>query len=54
MKQLVRKLLGGRPMRFVEYCFTDCVVGKAVNLYEDTLGRRWLAFGPWSLDRMRK
>lgn len=54
MKQLARKLLGGRPMRFVEYRFTDYVAGKTVNLYEDTLGRRWLAFGRWSLGRMRE
>lgn len=47
------RILGGRPMRLIEPLFTDTVSGKAVGLYEDTLGRQWMAEGPWSLFRVR-
>lgn len=39
-------------MKLVGPMFTDHVSGKAVNLYEDTQGRHWMAEGPWSLFRV--
>lgn len=46
-------LFNGRPMRLVEHLFIDRVSGDSVGLYEDTLGRFWMASGPWSLFRIR-
>jgi len=48
----LRKLLGGRPMRFFKFEFTDICTGNRVNKYVDTLGRYWLAESRWSLFRV--
>lgn len=47
------KLLGGRPMSFVQMRFVDTVTGKMVNLYADVYGRLWLATDRWGWDRER-
>jgi hypothetical protein len=49
---LIKRLLGGRPMKHEGCAFVDVVVGKEVNRYTDTLGRKWLAFNRWSLFRV--
>lgn len=46
--------LGGRPMKLIRPLFTDCVSGESVGLYEDTLGRQWMAAGRWALFRVRR
>lgn len=43
---------GGRPMTFDGFAFTDVVVNQPVCYWRDTFGRRWLAFGAWSLFRV--
>ena len=53
-RHLLPSILGGRPMTFVQYRFTDVVVHKPVNLYVDHKGRRWLAFSKWSIFRVRR
>lgn len=45
-------LTGGRPMKFMDFRFTDVVNSKPVHLYEDRNGRTWLAHGPWSWFRV--
>lgn len=50
----IRKILGGRPMRFDQSHFRDRISGDMVNFYTDTLGRRWLATSSWSLFRVRR
>lgn len=52
--QILKKLLGGRPMKFVEFRFRDIVSHRCVNLYTDSLGRHWQAESPWSLFRVRQ
>jgi hypothetical protein len=52
VKDLIAKLLGGRPMTFVCACFTDVCDGKKVNRYVDYYGRPWLATSRWSLFRV--
>ena len=51
--KVIYRLTGGRPMRllFSGY-FTSVVSAKRVNLYEDRLGRRWMATGKWALFRV--
>lgn len=49
---ILHRLLGGRPMRFVRFCFTDVVNGQPVNFYYDRFGRPWLAHHRWSLFRV--
>lgn len=46
------KLLGGRPMQCIDQLFIDRISGEAVNLYEDRLGRRWMANTRWALFRV--
>ena len=47
------KLFGGRPMKVVEpHYFTDAVSGQRVGIYCDTLGRHWMATGPWDWFRV--
>ncbi len=46
-------LTGGRPMTFVQSCFVDSVVHRAVNIYRDRLGRMWLAYSEWGSFRVR-
>lgn len=41
-------LLGGRPMEYLGFDFTDAVTGESVNRYRDRFGRTWLANHPWS------
>ena len=48
MNRLISKLLGGRPMRYIQYEFTDVVDGSPVNLYEDKFGRLWHATNKWA------
>ena len=45
-------LLGGRPMQWLSFAFTDSVSGKPVHYWRDRLGRYWLASGKWSLFRV--
>jgi hypothetical protein len=54
VKALLKKLLDGRPMRRTGYAFTDRVSGRAVYDFVDTLGRKWMAEGPWSLFRVER
>lgn len=49
---LLQRILGGRPMRRVEYAFTDRVTGKPVFRWKDSLGRYWLAEHAWALFRV--
>jgi hypothetical protein len=46
-------LTGGRPMKHVEFLFTDVVSGRGVHSFIDCYGRRWMAEGPWSWFRVR-
>lgn len=52
LTNILNTLSGGRPMQRVEHRFTDVVSGKPVYLYEDRLGRRWLAEHGWSIFRV--
>lgn len=45
------KLFGGRPMRCEGFAFTDVVVNRPVYYWRDSLGRHWMAFHRWSLNR---
>ena len=36
------------------YGFFDNVVHRHVFYWRDRLGRRWMAFGPWSLFRVER
>lgn len=47
------KAIGGRPMIYLDFAFTDKVSGKAVNYYQDRLGRCWMANGKWSAFRVK-
>lgn len=55
LKQKLRilglKLLGGRPMSYIQMLFRDQVTGKMVNLYVDVYGRTWMATSRWGWDR---
>lgn len=51
--QILKKLLGGRPMTLTGQLFVDKDSGKDVHLYHDYLGRHWLAESRWSLFRVR-
>jgi len=48
----VKRLLGGRPMKFVTFMFTDVVSGKKVNIYRDSLERFWMAENKWGWFRV--
>lgn len=50
----LKKLLGGRPMRRESCLFVDQCNGGEVNLYTDTLGRKWMAQSPWALFRVAR
>lgn len=39
-------------MKFLGFAFTDCVSGRCVFYWRDTLGRKWMAEGAWSLFRV--
>jgi hypothetical protein len=54
LERALRLLLGGRPMRFEKFAFTDVVSGLPVNYYTDTLGRKWMANTAWSLFRVER
>lgn len=49
---MLKKLLGGRPMRRTSFAFTDVVSGKPVYYFIDRLGRRWLAEHRWARFRI--
>jgi hypothetical protein len=51
---ILRRLLGGRPMKLEGCAFIDQVSGEEVNHYTDTLGRKWLANHSWSLFRVER
>ena len=40
-------------LKFVSFKFTDIVSGKAVNLYVDGCGDRWLKESRWSFFRVK-
>ena len=52
VKWLVSRVTGGRPMKRIEYRFTDLISGSPVYYYEDTFGRVWLATDAWSWFRV--
>lgn len=54
LSKALSRLTGGRPMHSPEHRFTDVVSGRPVYLWQDTLGRSWLAEGAWSLFRVPK
>lgn len=47
----MNRLLGGRPMKLLDFAFIDKVSGRSVFYWRDRLGRIWLAEGAWSLFR---
>lgn len=47
----ISAFLGGRPMFYLGYLFTDKVTGHRVNRYRDTHGREWMATTIWGWDR---
>lgn len=49
---ILKKILGGRPMKYDGFAFTDIVSGHFVYAWTDTLGRRWLAEHSWSWFRV--
>lgn len=49
---ILKKILGGRPMKCDGFAFTDIVSGHSVYAWTDTLGRRWLAEYSWSWFRV--
>lgn len=49
---LLKQLLGGRPMIYQGCAFVDCISGNEVNRFTDTLGRKWLAESKWSFFRV--
>lgn len=49
---VIKKILGGRPMTRITHEFRDYVSGQDVYRWKDTLGRFWLAEGRWSLFRV--
>jgi hypothetical protein len=49
---LLKKLLGGRPMRREAFAFNDQCSGASVGYYIDSLGRRWMAENRWALFRV--
>ena len=51
---LIKNLLGGRPMRKQGALFVDRVSGESVNHYIDTLGRHWMAASAWAFFRVAK
>ncbi len=53
MPRLFKLLTGGRPMMRNGLAFRDTVTGVFVYFWVDTLGRRWIAEGPWDLQRVR-
>jgi hypothetical protein len=52
VKRLVGYVTGGRPMKRLNYLFTDHISGNPVYYYEDTFGRVWMATSAWSLIRV--
>ena len=52
VKRLRAYVTGGRPMKRVEYRFTDMITGHPVYYYEDTFGRIWMATSAWALFRV--
>jgi hypothetical protein len=54
IKCFIATILGGRPMYYDGFAFTDIVSGFSVNHFTDRLGRRWLANNRWSLFRVQK
>lgn len=50
--QTLNRLTGGRPMKYINESFRDIVDGRMVNLYEDGMGRKWLAHHRWALFRV--
>lgn len=45
-------LTGGRPMRHRKELFYDGIARRMVHMFEDRLGRQWMAFGAWSMFRV--
>lgn len=54
LKVLIANILGGRPMYYDGFAFTDIVDGAAVKYYTDRFGRRWLANNAWSIFRVQR
>jgi hypothetical protein len=50
--EIIKQILGGRPMKCNGYAFTDVVSGERVKYFTDTLGRKWLANNAWSFFRV--
>ena len=54
VKQFLAYATGGRPMRRLDYRFTDHISGDPVYYYEDTFGRIWMATSAWALFRVAR
>lgn len=50
--ELIKQILGGRPMKCNGGAFVDNISGEYVKYFTDTLGRKWLATSAWSLFRV--
>lgn len=51
---LRQRLLGGRPMDYVDYAFMDSVAHKPVFYWRDCYGRCWMAYTRWGWFRVRR
>lgn len=49
----INRLLGGRPMTYIGYAFTDVIIDQPVYYWRDSYGRVWLANNRWGLFRVR-
>ena len=54
VKRFLAYATGGRPMKRLDYRFTDHISGDPVYYYEDTFGRIWMATSAWALFRVAK
>lgn len=52
LKKTFFTLTGGRPMKEVEFYFTDKKSNQPVYRFQDGLGRYWMAHGKWSKHRI--
>ncbi len=51
--QLWFNITNGRPMRYLDFAFTDVVSGKMVNYYTDYKNRTFMAETKWGMFRVR-
>ncbi len=53
IKETFYKLTGGRPMKEIEFYFTDKKTNRPVFRYQDQLGRYWMAHSKWDKNRIK-